>query len=81
MKNITSYQPGSIFLGKELNYWCKEQIRNHGSHEKIARKIYLHFTFLDKTFYRLVYMQYRTSEPGQIGFERIKVEDRKLARA
>ena len=53
MINPLSYQPGSKFKGSELNFWCEEQIRNHGSHEAEARRIYGHYTFKDETLYEL----------------------------
>jgi hypothetical protein len=67
MDNIMNYQSGSLFFGKELNYWCEEQMRTHGSQEAIARSIYLHFTFRDETLYRLV----RNVGLKTISFERV----------
>lgn len=72
MRNIASYQPYTVFTGAEISLWCKDQIENHKSHQKIARKLYMHYTFKDKNKYQLVRMQYRMYEPETIGFRRVK---------
>ena len=70
--NPTSYQPGARFTGKQLNDWCKDQVDNHRSHEKIAKKLWLHFVFKDNRVYELTYMRYRESDDfGTVGFIRV----------
>ena len=36
IKNILSYQPGTLFTGAEIKAWVKEQLENHTSHERLA---------------------------------------------
>ena len=47
MKNVLSYQPGSIFTGKELNDVFSHAIENKTSKAKIAKKYVEHFRFKD----------------------------------
>jgi len=71
MRNILSYQTGSRFSGKEINEFCEEQLRNHGSHYHEAHHLYMHYTFKDSRTYELVHIQFRMYEPKRIGFLRV----------
>ncbi len=39
MKNILSYQPGTIFSGKEILDWAYFQVNNATSHQKQGKRI------------------------------------------
>ena len=41
MLNPLSLQLGQKITGKEINDWCLDQIRNHGSHYKEAKRLLL----------------------------------------
>ena len=53
MKNILSYQPGSVFTGKELNDFFSHAIENKTSKAKIAKKYVEHFRFKDNRLYQM----------------------------
>ena len=53
MKNIFSYKLGSIFTGKEIMDYCKNQVQTNGSHSKEAKRIYLHYNLKDDKLYKL----------------------------
>ena len=53
MKNVLSYQPGSIFTGKELNDFFSHAIENKTSKAKIAMKYVGHFQFKDNRLYQM----------------------------
>ena len=53
MKNVLSYQPGSIFTGKELNDFFSHAIENKTSKAKIAKKYVEHFRFKDNRIYKM----------------------------
>ena len=77
MKNILSYKNGSIFTGKEINDWCKDQIKNLRGNIKEAKRIYLHYSFIDNAKYKLTRVKdwhtgYSTCSFHTLGFERIK---------
>ena len=53
MKNILSYQPGSIFTGKELNDFFSHAIENKTSKAKIAKKYVERVRFKDNRLYQM----------------------------
>lgn len=57
MRNILSYQYGTVFTGAEINAWCVEQIVKHLGNEKIARRLYVYNNFRDERQYVLQPMQ------------------------
>lgn len=71
MRNILSYQPGSKFSGKEINEFCEDQMKNHGSHYKEAKHLYMHYIFKDSRMYELVHIPFRMYEPERVGFLRV----------
>ena len=63
MKNILSYQPGSIFTGKELNEFFSYAIEHKTSKAKIAMKYLDHFKFKDNRLYRMYRGKMRDGGP------------------
>ena len=78
MRNIFSYKEGSLFSGKEIKDFCKDQIENKKSHAKEAKRIYLHYNLKDFTIYALVRLSFgpgtdqcRTGENLKIAFRKV----------
>ena len=78
MRNIFSYKEGSLFSGKEIKDFCKDQIENKKSHVKEAKRIYLHYSLKDFTVYELVRLSFgpgtdqcRTGENIKIAFRKV----------
>lgn len=72
MKNVLSYQPGSIFAGKELNDFFSHAIENKTSKAKIAMKYVGHFQFKDNRLYQMERGKMRDSEPECAMFIRVQ---------
>ena len=72
MKNILSYQPGSIFTGKELNVFFSHAIENKTSKAKIAKKYVEHFRFKDNRLYQMGRGKMRDSGPECAMFIRVQ---------
>ena len=53
MKNIFSYEIGSVFTGKEIMDYCKAQYESRGSHFKEAKRIYFHYNLNPNCKYKL----------------------------
>ena len=47
MRNILSYQYGTIFTGKEINDFIKYNIDNNTSHKKYCIRLIKQFIFKD----------------------------------
>ena len=78
MRNIFSYKEGSLFSGKEIKDFCKDQIENRKSHAKEAKRIYFHYNLKDFTIYALARLpfgpgadQCRTGENLKITFRKV----------
>ena len=71
MKNILSYQPGSVFTGKELNDFFSHAIKNKTSKAKIAKKYVEHFRFKDTRLYQMGRGKMRDSGPECAMFIRV----------
>ena len=54
MTNPLSLQLGQEISGKDINEWCKDQIENHGSHEKYANFL-LKKNYRDDQLYKKIY--------------------------
>ena len=39
MKNILSYQPGTLFSGRDILDWAKYQVENHTSRYKFGEQV------------------------------------------
>lgn len=72
MKNVLSYQPGSIFSGKELNDFFSYAIENKTSKAKIAMKYVGHFQFKDNRLYQMERGKMRDSGPECAMFIRVQ---------
>lgn len=72
MKNVLSYQPGSIFTGKELNDFFSHAIEYKTSKAKIAMKYIDHFRFKDDRLYQMWRGKMRDSEPECSMFIRVQ---------
>ena len=72
MKNILSYQPGSIFTGKELNGFFSYAIENKTSKAKIAKKYVEHFRCKDNRLYQMGRGKMRDSGPEYAMFIRVQ---------
>ena len=72
MKNVLSYQPGSIFTGKELNDFFSHAIENKTSKAKIAKKYIEHFRFKDNRLYQMGRGKMRDSGPECAMFIRVQ---------
>ena len=72
MKNVLSYQPGSIFTGKELNDFFSHAIENKTSKAKIAMKYVGHFQFKDNRLYQMERSKMRDSGPECAMFIRVQ---------
>ena len=51
MRNILSYQYGTIFTGKEVNDFIKYNIDNNTSHKKDSIRLMKQFIFKDDCYY------------------------------
>ena len=72
MKNILSYQPGSVFSGKELNDFFSHAIENKTSKAKIAKKYVGHFRFKDNRLYQMERGKMYDSGPDCAMFIRVQ---------
>lgn len=72
MKNVLSYQPGSIFTSKELNDFFSHAIENKTSKAKIAMKYVGHFQFKDNRLYQMERGKMRDSGPECAMFIRVQ---------
>lgn len=72
MKNVLSYQPGSIFTGKELNDFFSYVIENKTSKAKIVMKYIDHFQFKDNRLYQMWRGRMRDSGPECPMFVRVQ---------
>ena len=72
MKNILSYQPGSIFTGKELNDFFSYAIENKTSKAKIAMKYIDHFRFKNNRLYQMERGKMYDSGPDCAMFIRVQ---------
>ena len=72
MKNVLSYQPGSIFTGKELNDFFSHAIENKTSKAKIAMKYIDHFQFKDNRLYQMWRGKMQDSGPECPMFVRVQ---------
>ena len=72
MKNVLSYQPGSIFTGKELNDFFSYAIENKTSKAKIVKKYVEHFRFKDNRLYQMGRGKMRDSGPECAMFIRVQ---------
>ena len=76
MRNILSYQYGTIFTGKEITDWCQDQLDNNRGNKKEAKRILAHYGFIDNVLYRSIPVKdYHTGHSenyyNTIGFERL----------
>lgn len=53
MKNILSYQAGTIFSGREIKQWAFHHYLNHTSHERNAKRILNKFIIKDDRYYTI----------------------------
>lgn len=61
MKNILSYQPGTVFTGKEILDWAKFHVENDTSHARQGRRILrLYSQTLNPTRFYIVKSNYET---------------------
>ena len=72
MKNILSYQPGSVFTGKELNDFFSYAIENKTSKAKIAMKYIDHFRFKNNRLYQMERGKMYDSGPDCAMFIRVQ---------
>ena len=72
MKNVLSYQPGSIFTGKELNDFFLYAIENKTSKAEIAKKYVEHFRFKDNRLYQMWRGKMHDSGPECSMFVRVQ---------
>lgn len=74
MRNILSYQLGTIFLGQEINDWLDDQIYNHRSHYDEAERLHRHYRmgissgFIANEKYEIAKILFHTRGPYQLGF-------------
>lgn len=65
MLNPLSIQIGTQKIsGKEINDWCIDQILNHGSHEKDARRLFRK-NYRDNRMYILTYKVETSGSPTE----------------
>lgn len=72
MKNILSYQYGTIFTGKVINDFINYHINNNTSHKKDAIRLAKQFIFKDNCFYSTYSGRIRDNAPIGIMFRRVK---------
>ena len=56
MLNVLSLELGHHVKGKEINDWCIDQIKNHKSHERDARRL-MRKNYSDTRTYALILNQ------------------------
>lgn len=72
MRNILSYQYGTIFTGKEINDFIDYHINNNTSHKKDAIRLMKHFIFKNNHSYMTYLGQTNERTPIGIMFRRVK---------
>lgn len=72
MKDIMNCQYGTLFTGKEINEWCKNQIESGLKNKREAKYIVAHYTFSPDGLYRSKrILNWSSKDPVYCGFERI----------
>lgn len=74
VKNVLSYEFGTIFTGREILDWIMYQIATQGGAKRLARKLNEHYTFIPDAQYRLIKLPSNTGcgAPIKIGFARVQ---------
>ena len=70
MLNPLSLQMGQTCSGKEINDWCKDQIVNNKSHQKIARFLLSKSYKDDRIYYKTYKQETGSNKPSIIIFNR-----------
>ena len=71
MRNILSYQYGTIFTGKEINNFIEYNINNNTSHKKDSIRLMKQFIFKDDCCYCSYPGRINEHSPVGIMFRRI----------
>lgn len=71
MRNIFSYQYGTIFTGKEINNFIEYNINNNTSHKKDSIRLMKQFIFKDECHYYSYPGRINDHSPVGIMFRRV----------
>lgn len=72
MKNILSYQCGSVFTGKEIKEWIAYHLKNKTGHTRHANYLKRFFSLKDDKLYYLCKNNYSSSASyGEYMFEKL----------
>ena len=61
-KNILSYQPNTIFNGREIKEWIRFHIEHETSKSKIAKKMEHYLSIDDDNKYKIIKEPYRSCQ-------------------